>query len=191
MAKLIIATDIHGLSPELNELFSPLLATELGYEVALISPWFDEKRPEGTEAEWVTHFLAKDGVTRYASHIAACASGDAAVIIGFSVGATAAWHYVAQAACHPQSRAYLFYGSRIRDAVDLDVRCRTHLLFAEHEASFDPHQLIERFVSPQVEAEVLTGLYHGFMNPLHQHFDRQRADLEIARIAQDIRSMRC
>lgn len=191
MTKLIVATDIHGLSPELNELFSPLLATDLGYEVTLLSPWYDQKRPEGTEAEWVSHFLASEGIARYASHIAECAGGQATVFIGFSVGATAVWHALARAECHTQSRAYLFYGSRIRDAVDLAVRCRTHLLFAEHEASFDPHQLIERFVSPQVEAEVLTGLYHGFMNPLHQHFDPQRADLEIARIAQDIRSMQC
>ena len=65
--------------------FSPLLATDLGYEVTLLSPWFDriDQRDRGGVGY---HFLAKDGVTRYASHIAACASGDAAVIIGFSVG---------------------------------------------------------------------------------------------------------
>jgi dienelactone hydrolase len=176
--KLIVATDIHGPNSALCALLQNLGTVEM------VSPWGNSGVGSMSEPEAVAQFFARGGVTEYAQRIAESAQGQAAMILGFSVGATSAWHYLASAECHSNSLAVLYYGSRIRDALQLVPRCQTHLVFAEHEVSFSPIDLKEQLASEQTEFILATGKHHGFMNPMHPQFDSAYAKQQIAWLSQ-------
>lgn len=170
--RTLVATDIHGIGPELRALLAPL------QDAQFLSPWpqHDDACPHADEATAVRAFLAGEGLAGYARRIAEAAGGEPVRLLGFSVGASSAWLYAAQADCHPDSRMHLLYGSRIRELFQQHrPRCTVHALFAEHEAAFEPRTLVARLneLAPdlRVSAELLSGRAHGFMNPCHPAFD--------------------
>lgn len=166
---LVVVADIHGthaaLRTQLAVLGQPLV----------VSPWPGEGRPAGTEQEVVAAFHQQDGLARFERKIAEAVGDVPALLLGFSVGASALWRYVASAHCHPNSLAVLYYGSRIRDHAELVPRCRTTICFAEHEASFEPEVLAARLRRPGVVCEVVRGARHGFMNPASCNFHAELA----------------
>lgn len=171
--KLVVATDIHGPTLGLQNLLNQLGPIEM------LSPLGHEGLASTSEQEAVAQFLARGGIVEYAHRIAASVQGQPVILVGFSVGATSAWHYLASAQCHPDSVAVLYYGSRIRDAVQLVPRCQTHLIFAEYESSFNPIDLRAQFSSEQVEFILASGQHHGCMNPLHPRFDSAYAHQQV------------
>ena len=172
--RIIIANDIHGITAEVATLLAPLGVSQM------LSPWPDDVCPPQDEHTAVTMFLQGGGIPAYAKRIADAVAKEPAILIGFSVGATSLWHYVATSDCHPEGKAILYYGSRIRNALELVPRCKTKLIFAEHEASFDPASLLTSLDDTMTTCEILSGASHGFMNPLHARFD---ADLAASQIA--------
>lgn len=176
--KILVANDINGISPEVGSLFAPLPVFQM------LSPWDEGVCPIQDEQPAVSVFLQNGGIQAYAKRIAEAVANEAVVLIGFSVGATSIWHYLATQGCHPDSKAILFYGSRIRDALDLAPRCQTSLIFAEHEASFDSSSLLSRFDHPLIRCELVYGAAHGFMNPLHARYDAALAKKQISAIRQ-------
>lgn len=162
--KVIVASDIHGVHDQLRQQLAAL-----GQPI-IISPWPGEGRPHATEQDAVAAFHLHDGLTSYEQKIAAAADGEPVMLIGFSVGATSAWRYVASPHCNPNSRAILYDGSRIRDHVALVPRCPATLFFAEHEASFNPEAVAESVRKPGVHCTVVSGTHHGFMNPASKNF---------------------
>lgn len=95
------------------------------------------------------------------------------MLIGFSAGATAVWLSAAQPQSHPAFRALLFYGSRIRLYSELTPRFPIELIFAAHEAAFDPAALGADLARPDVWVEIAPGTEHGFMNPRSPGFSSQ------------------
>ncbi|WP_238945102.1 hypothetical protein [Vandammella animalimorsus] len=185
--RLLIAADIHGLHAPLRAWLSPLLT--LAHSVQLLSPWpgDGERPPHASEAEAVAAFHAHQGLPRYAQRIAQ-AMGDAPVfLVAFSVGAASAWHALAGPACHPHSRAVLYYGSRIRDALTLTPRCPVQLVFAEREAGFEPQAIAPALAASGAHCAILPGTRHGFMNPLSPHFQPVLAQAQRAWLCQSLR----
>lgn len=176
--KILIANDIHGIRPEVAALFTPLHVDQM------LSPWDEGVCPIKDEQTAVAVFLQNGGIQAYARKIAEAVANEPAVLIGFSVGATSLWHFVATQDCHPESKAFLYYGSRIRESIDLSPRCRTSLIFAEHETSFDPNSLLSCFDQPLITYELVHGAAHGFMNPLHPRYDAALAQKQISAIRQ-------
>lgn len=162
---IIIATDIHGINDQLRHLFCAL-----GDELIFLSPWDSDSSPYNNEQEAVAAFQADHGLEKYQQKIAQQAGNSPALLIGFSVGATALWRHLASNHCHPQSQAHLYYGSRIRDHQDLIPRCQTKVIFAEHEASFKPADIITNITHPHVACSIISGTHHGFMNPHSANF---------------------
>ena len=163
--KTIIASDIYGLTPALAT-----LAGQLDRQAVVLSPWDGEGCPFATEQEAHTAFVAGEGVAGYAARITAAAGEEPAFLVGLSAGASALWLHAAGAECHPDSRAVLFYGSRIRNHLGLRPRCPVQAIFAEHEAAFDPKTIIAQIVSESVSVHIEPGTAHGFMNPLSPGF---------------------
>ncbi|OLN27412.1 Dienelactone hydrolase family [Desulfovibrio sp. DV] len=159
--KTIIASDIYGLTPAVAA-----LAGQLDRQAVVLSPWDVEGCPFATEQEAHRAFVAGEGVAGYAASITAAAGEEPAFLMGFSAGATALWLHAAGAGCHPDSRAVLFYGSRIRNHLGLRPRCRVQAIFAEHEAACDPKDIVARMASENVTVHIEPGAAHGFMNPL-------------------------
>jgi dienelactone hydrolase len=158
--KIIVASDIYGITPELKA-----FGRGLGEGVVLLSPWAGEGCPYGAESEAHAAFVVTDGLDAYAGRIAAAAGSHPVFLVGFSVGATAAWLYAADERCHPESLAVLYYGSRIRNYARSKPRCAVRAVFAEIEASFAPRDLAPSLAADNVVVQVVPGSRHGFMNP--------------------------
>ena len=109
--KIVVASDIHGINASLRSLLAVL------GDPVILSPWPEDGCPFASEEDAVHAFHAKNGLRSYAQKIADVVEDQPAFLIGFSVGATSLWRYIASQRCHVQSRAFLYYGSRIRDAV--------------------------------------------------------------------------
>lgn len=173
--RLLVAADIYGVTPALHA-----LATNLGGQAELLSPWEGEGSPYATEQASHAAFVAGPGLEAYAERIALAAAGEPVTLVGFSVGATAGWLYAAGQQCHPESRLVLFYGSRIRNYLDLRPRCRVEAIFAEREAAFEPCAVAAAIVSDMVRTEVVAGAAHGFMNALSPGYDATLMQQHIA-----------
>jgi dienelactone hydrolase len=156
----IVASDIYGITPELRA-----LARSLGEGAILLSPWAGDGCPYASEAQAHAAFVAADGLAAYADKLSAAAGSSPVFLVGFSVGATAAWLYAAQQCTHAQSRALLYYGSRIRFYTALKPSFPVRAFFAEHEAAFAPADIVPLIASNTVAVQIVPGSSHGFMNP--------------------------
>ena len=79
-------------------------------------------------------------------------------IVGFSVGATIAW------LCSGEEGVdgiVGYYGSRIRDYVELKPKCPTILFFPEEEPSFNVDELVSKLDNKNIEVLKFKGS-HGF-----------------------------
>ena len=159
--KTIIASDIYGRTPAVAT-----LARQLDRQAVVLSPWDGVGCPFATEQEAHRAFVAGEGVAGYAARVTAAAGVEPVFLVGFSAGATAVWLHTAGAGCHPDSRAVLFYGSRIRNHLGLRPRCRVQAIFAEVEAACDPKDIASKIASGTVIVHIEPRATHGFMNPL-------------------------
>ena len=164
--RVILASDIYGVTPAVQS-----LADNLDRQAVVLSPWDGVGCPFATEQEAYAAFMAGEGIAGYAARIAAAAGQAPAFLVGFSVGATAIWLHTAGAGCHPASRAVLFYGSRIRNHLDVRPRCRVRAIFAAQEAAFDPQDIAAQLVSDTVAVHIEPESTHGFMNPDSPGYD--------------------
>ena len=164
--RVILASDIYGITPAVLS-----LAGNLDRQAVVLSPWDGVGCPFATEQEAYAAFMAGEGITGYAARIVAAAGQAPAFLVGFSVGATAIWLHTTGAGCHPASRAVLFYGSRIRNHLEVRPRCRVRAIFAAYEAAFDPKDIVAPLVSKHVAVHIEPGAAHGFMNPLSPGYD--------------------
>ena len=172
--KVVLATDIHGINNKLQTLLA-----ELG-DVTFLSPSIEGSQPYASEQEAVAAFQQRDGLSTYQRQIADVANGQPIFLIGFSVGATSAWQYIASPECNVDSHAVLYYGSRIRDSLALVPRCAASVIFAEHEASFEPHAIASMIAKSGANCSIIAGTHHGFMNPSSANY---RADVALEQIA--------
>ena len=162
----IIASDIYGITPAVQS-----LADNLDRQAVVLSPWDGVGCPFATEQEAYAAFMAGEGIAGYAARVTAAVGEGPAFLVGLSVGATAIWLHTAGAGCHPASRAVLFYGSRIRNHLDVRPRCRVRAIFAAQEAAFDPRDIASQLVSDTVAVHIEPEAAHGFMNPLSPRYD--------------------
>lgn len=182
---LLIATDIFGHTPEVQELARQLTHGG-GGTARIVSPYGDERPRFGSEMEAYAAFSARTRIEKYAQDLAAhMRERSFDLALGFSVGATALWLCLAEAglASYLPARAVLYYGSRIRQYTHLTPACPTRLVFAENEASFNPAELAARLRAQGLDAVVIPGSSHGFMNPLSPGHDPELAVRELALLA--------
>jgi dienelactone hydrolase len=87
-------------------------------------------------------------------------------IIGFSVGATVAW-LCSEEDCVTGIVGY--YGSRIRNYLELTPQCPTMLFFPQQEQSFNVDDLISILDKNNIEIHKFNGK-HGFSDPYSQNY---------------------
>ncbi|WP_282137254.1 dienelactone hydrolase family protein [Rossellomorea aquimaris] len=88
-------------------------------------------------------------------------------IIGFSVGATIAW--LCSEGEHING-VVGYYGSRIRNYVEITPKCPTKLFFPQEEQSFNVDQLISTLHIKNIDVHKLNGK-HGFSNPYSSNYN--------------------
>lgn len=92
------------------------------------------------------------------------------IVFGSSVGATIAWRLAENLNCDGMIG---FYGSRIRDYLDVNPVCPCLLVFPKQEKSFDVPAIISKLeLKQKVETLVLPG-NHGFADPYGNDFHLQ------------------
>ncbi|CAI6087058.1 dienelactone hydrolase family protein [Cohnella sp. JJ-181] len=93
-------------------------------------------------------------------------------IVGFSAGATIAW------LCSQEQRVdgiIGYYGSRIRNFMNISPRCPTLLFFPREEPSFNVDELISALDNKiKVEAYRFNGK-HGFSDPFSAKYNEESA----------------
>jgi len=92
-------------------------------------------------------------------------------IMGFSVGATIAWRC---SETHDCDGVIGFYGSRIRDYLDLVPVCPVLLLFAEQD-SFDVPAVIRQVRNKPMVTAQLFAAAHGYMDQNSSAYDQNQA----------------
>ncbi|MCX7708721.1 MAG: dienelactone hydrolase family protein [Clostridia bacterium] len=128
------------------------------------------------EAQAYSNFKATIGFSSAKSQVMDCLSlystkYKKVFILGFSIGATTAWLLSSKSVRCDGIIAY--YGSRIRDYVDIDPEIPTLLIFPDEETSFDVKALIPALeVKRNVEVHVLQGR-HGFSDPFAKHYCKE------------------
>lgn len=175
---LLLATDIFGHTPEVQA-----LARQLGGTARIVSPYGHERPRFASEMEAYAGFTSRTSIAGYAEQLReTLRERRVDLAVGFSVGASALWLCLAESGPWLPGRAELYYGSRIREHALLRPCCPTRVIFAAQEASFDPLELTQRLHACGVEALVIPGSAHGFMNPLSAGYDEALATQEALRL---------
>lgn len=162
---ILIITDIFGNTPAIAS-----LQRYLGQPCLVVSP-FESDFSVDNEQQAYQAFLAAGGVHAYSLKVRSLVQQQPQLqhVIGFSAGASAWWLSCAKHARTINS-ATLFYGSRIRDHLDIQSACETHFIFPEHENAFQPSVLAHALRQRGHQAEIAVGTKHGFMNPYSAGF---------------------
>lgn len=93
------------------------------------------------------------------------------IVIGFSIGATVAW------LCSELSEVdgvIGYYGSRIRDYVQVNPQCPVLLFFPEEEPSFSVDELISKLSKKSIDIHKFKGK-HGFCDPYSPNYLEESA----------------
>lgn len=90
-------------------------------------------------------------------------------IIGFSIGATVAW-LCSEEDCVDGIVGY--YGSRIRDYLELTPQCPIMLFFPQEEQSFNVDELLLALEKKKIKVHKFTGK-HGFSDPYSSRYDAE------------------
>ncbi|MHA6259691.1 dienelactone hydrolase family protein [Sporosarcina sp. CAU 1771] len=107
------------------------------------------------------------------------------ILIGFSVGATIAW------LCSKNNYVHgvvAYYGSRIRDYIDLIPDCPTLLFFPKEENNFNVNKLIDSLYQKNITSYQFQSM-HGFSDSFSKHYNELSAkktyELTIAFISEN------
>ncbi len=180
---LLVAADVFGATDDMRRFTASLTADAMVVSPHAAGRVFDD------ETQGYAAFIGSGGVAAYAERLARTLAARPAfdLAVGFSAGASALWLCLGDPDLRPRiatpKRAALYYGSRIRDAAHLRPCVATRLVFAEREASFDPVPLAATLRAAGLDATVIDGSAHGFMNPLSPGYDARLCARETARLA--------
>lgn len=91
-------------------------------------------------------------------------------LTGFSVGATVAWLCSVEKLC---DAVFGFYGSRIRDYIEVVPQCPVLLFFPDREKSFDVDELIGVLTKKDNVRVRKFNAGHGFADPFSKNYCRK------------------
>lgn len=92
-------------------------------------------------------------------------------IVGFSVGATVSW-LCSEEECVDGIVGY--YGSRIRNYLEISPQCPTVLFFPKEEPSFNVDELLSTLDKKNIELHKFNG-QHGFSDPYSPRYNMESA----------------
>jgi dienelactone hydrolase len=162
---VVVLHEIYGLNRHVEEVC--LNWSRLGYDV--VAPDLLAGRVYAYEQESEAYRAFMEGVGF------AKAAGDVRVLLdelrtthiqvfvgGYSIGATIGWMVAKQGGVDGLAG---YYGSRIRDYIDVPPHCPTMLFFPEKKASFEVTQLRDELSAmDDVQVRLFPG-EHGFADP--------------------------
>jgi dienelactone hydrolase len=157
---IIIVSDVFGITPALLQ-----LKDKVGSNT-IIDPYKGKCMGFKNEAEAYSCFIKTVGLDNYVSKVLKdLGSLDCkTTLIGFSVGASAIWRISISNVNNLVQQAFCFYGSQIRNSVQIEPIFKINLVFPKCESHFDVDELIKKLeIKPNVQITQVDYL-HGFMN---------------------------
>ena len=170
--KILIASDIFGKTPELEDLVAQLSANAIN--TVIVDPYEGKYLNFKNEDEAYSYFRQKVGIERYKEMVYEATSDIKRdlLLIGFSVGASAIWAISDKFGARTNARAICFYGSQIRNFMDVNPAICMELIFPKQEPHFNVGNLIAQ-ISLKKNVTCKTALYlHGFMNKRSANFNK-------------------
>lgn len=164
----ILVADIFGKTPALEE-----LARAVGGEAEIIDPYMGNFLDFTYESEAYVHFMKHVGLVEYSDVLKETLKSVSTPVelVGFSVGASAAWMISDGLSSEFITRAVCFYGSQIRRWRHIDPSVEVELVLPAFEPGFDVDELA-RNVSGKARVRVHKTRYpHGFMNRRSRNFN--------------------
>ena len=163
----IVISDIFGKTPALDK-----LCEAAGTDVDVIDPYAGEYMGFGTEKHAYEFFMAHIGLSTYCDLLTSRLekTPSAAMLIGFSVGASAVWRI--SGALHPEQvpRAVCFYGSQIRHLTEIHPNTVVEHILPAYEPAFSVDEVAGRLAGRKNVVLHRTPYLHGFMNEVSKNF---------------------
>ena len=164
----ILVSDIFGKTVALEDLAKGLTgATDIVDPYSGLPMGF---REESAAYQYFTEYV---GLERYVEILSKKISNTPGpiTIIGFSIGASAAWRLSETFSPEKISRVVCFYGSQIRYGCHTEPAVPTDLIFAKSEPHFSVAELADQLSRKERVKVHLSAYHHGFMNPFSVNFD--------------------
>ncbi|WP_169082313.1 dienelactone hydrolase family protein [Paenibacillus sp. PL91] len=172
---IIVIHEIYGVNKHMNYICESL--SDRHFDI-ICPNLLDRELPfdYAHEEAAYRHFMEHVGFTQASHQIISLVLGlkdkyQKIFIAGFSVGATIAW------LCSEEKNIdgiVGYYGSRIRNYVDLSPQCPALLFFPQEEPAFEVDELISSLVEKDIEAYKCSG-QHGFSDPYSTKYHAKSA----------------
>ncbi|QDF28663.1 hypothetical protein [Halarcobacter anaerophilus] len=172
----IIISDIFGRTKELEEFSSNFnLPTEIH------DPYSAKYMSFSSEKEAYNYFLEKVTLNKYAETLLnRIQSIESPVnLIGFSIGASAIWKISDIINLNVKS-AYCYYGSQIRNHLDIEPLFPICLTFPSSEIHFSVNELMDKLANKNNVTIRQVPFLHGFMNHHSVNFNKKGYEQEIS-----------
>ncbi|MCA6091834.1 dienelactone hydrolase family protein [Streptomyces sp. SCA3-4] len=171
---VVVAHEIYGVNDHIIGVASMLRS----YRCDVFTPSFLPSGlvyPREDERQAYREFMRDPGVMSMSRSLVQFAGSlreryGRVLCIGFSVGATSAWLASGTGAV---DKTVCFYGSRIRDHLDVQPAAPCLVVFAEQEPSFSAPAVAEKLAGRR---DVVTEIYpsrHGFCDPGSPHYSAE------------------
>ncbi len=95
------------------------------------------------------------------------------ILVGYSIGATIAW--LCSGNQLKLDGIIGFYGSRIRDYMEIDPIYSVLLIFPEEESSFNPKELKKELMKKEMVSVHIFEEKHGFADPYSANYNKKSA----------------
>lgn len=196
---IVVLHEIYGINDHITKACQDL--SDSGYDVVCPDlldgkPFFDYVREEEAY-RYFMNFVGFEAAAKKATFLLRQEEGSykRIFLLGYSVGAAVAWLCGADSAIKDESFHYggslvkcsgiiCLYGSRIRDYLDVSLKCPALLIFAAEEKSFDSHALLAPLEAIDgAEVHILKGK-HGFADPYGPNYNESSA-CEASRLIKD------
>lgn len=196
---IVVLHEIYGINGHITKVCQDL--ADSGYDVVCPDlldgkPFFDYAREEEAY-RYFMNFVGLESAAKQVTFLLRQEEGRyrRIFLLGYSVGAAVAWLCGVDSAKKDESFHYggslakcsgiiCLYGSRIRDHLEVSLKCPALLIFAEEEKSFDPRELKTRLeVMEGARVYILRGK-HGFADPYGPNYNETSAG-EAARLIKE------
>lgn len=173
---IIVIHEIYGINQHMKDFCHSLFEQNFDVfcpNVLEIDVTFDYDQEEIA----YQHFMENVGLENALSKIKSVLSEmkddyERIFIVGFSIGATIAWLCSEEDAV---TGVVGYYGSRIRDHLNIIPQAPTLLLFPEEEKSFDVDELISVLREKEIKTYKFSGL-HGFSDSYSTQYNQESAE---------------
>jgi dienelactone hydrolase len=162
--KLIVISDIFGWTSALNTFINQFYDH---YEmICVIDPYSGRNLHFLNEEDAYQHFQHHCGLEQLTDQLRIKLGETKGFvdIIGFSVGAAAAWEISGECRYRQIRKVIGFYGSRIREKTEICPDISTSLIFPKYEKNFDLEPVIQTLEKKNKVEIIRTEYLHGFMN---------------------------